>query len=90
VSAPIFFDFFLLGLPQALSTPLSPVPNPSTCPFVPGARKPVSVVILIDACMKKDIMMQPANVSHGKTKMVKMVRRRELPCVRRSLSLYRG
>jgi hypothetical protein len=32
-------------------------------------------------------MMQKANVSHGSTKMV---RSRELPCVRRSMSLYRG
>jgi hypothetical protein len=34
--------------------------------------------------------MQKANVSHGKTKMDKTVRRRELPCVRRSRSLYIG
>jgi hypothetical protein len=33
--------------------------------------------------------MQKANVSHGKTKMDKMVRRSGLPCVRRSWSLYR-
>jgi hypothetical protein len=33
--------------------------------------------------------MQKANVSHGETKMDKMVRRRELPCVRRLMSLYR-
>jgi hypothetical protein len=34
--------------------------------------------------------MQKVNVSHGKTKMDKTVRRRELSCVRRSRSLYRG
>jgi hypothetical protein len=32
-------------------------------------------------------MMQKATVSHDKSKMDKMVRRRELPCVRRSGSL---
>jgi hypothetical protein len=35
-------------------------------------------------------MMQKANVSHGKAKMDKMVRRRGLPCVHRLMSLYRG
>jgi hypothetical protein len=34
--------------------------------------------------------MQKITVSHGKTKMGKLVKRRELPCVRRSKSLYRG
>jgi hypothetical protein len=34
--------------------------------------------------------MQKVNVSYGKPKMDKMVRRRELPCVRRLRSLYRG
>jgi hypothetical protein len=29
-------------------------------------------------------MMQKVNIDHGQTKMDKMVRRRELPCVRRS------
>jgi hypothetical protein len=36
---------------------------------------------------KKGAKLQKATVSHGKTKMV---RRRELPCVRRSMSMYRG
>jgi hypothetical protein len=34
-------------------------------------------------------MMQKVNVSHGKAKMDKMVRRREWPCVSYSKSLYR-
>jgi hypothetical protein len=34
--------------------------------------------------------MQKVNVSHVKTKFDKVVRRRELPCVRHSKSLYRG
>jgi hypothetical protein len=34
-------------------------------------------------------MMQKVNVSHGKAKMDKMVRRKELPYVRRSRPLYR-
>ncbi|SAL95457.1 hypothetical protein [Absidia glauca] len=32
--------------------------------------------------------MEEANVRRGKTQMDKMVRRREMPCVRRSKSLY--
>ncbi|SAM03178.1 hypothetical protein [Absidia glauca] len=35
-------------------------------------------------------MVQKANVDQGKIKMDKMARRRQLPCVRRSCSLYRG
>jgi hypothetical protein len=34
--------------------------------------------------------MQKVNVSHGKAKMDKMVRRGGLPCARRLRSLYRG
>jgi hypothetical protein len=33
--------------------------------------------------------MQKVNVSHGQTKLDKMVRRRDLPCVRRLWLLYR-
>jgi hypothetical protein len=36
---------------------------------------------------KKEVMMQ--KVSHGKTKMDKMVRRRELPCVRGAVPMER-
>jgi hypothetical protein len=39
---------------------------------------------------KKGAMMQKGNVSHGKAKMDKMVRRGELPCVRRSKQWNRG
>jgi hypothetical protein len=49
----------------------------------PGAREPIS------HSKKKGAMMQKANVSHGKAKMDKRERGRELPCVRRSRSLYR-
>jgi hypothetical protein len=38
---------------------------------------------------KKGAMMQKANVSHGKSNMDKTVRRRELPWVHHSRSLYR-
>jgi hypothetical protein len=34
--------------------------------------------------------MQKANASHGTAKMDRLVRRRELPCVRHSYSLHRG
>jgi hypothetical protein len=39
--------------------------------------------------LKKCAMMQKANVSHGKAKTGKVVRRGELPYTRRSRSLYR-
>jgi hypothetical protein len=42
----------------------------------------------IQASKKKGAMMQKANVRHGKAKMDKIVRMREVPCVRRSKSLY--
>jgi hypothetical protein len=38
---------------------------------------------------KKRAMVQKAKVSRGKAKMDKMVRRRELPCGRQSVLLYR-
>jgi hypothetical protein len=69
--------------------PLSPIPNLTTCPFIPGSRKPISVANPFDLRRKKGEMMQKANVSQGKTELDKMVRRGELPCVRRSMSLYR-
>jgi hypothetical protein len=34
-------------------------------------------------------MLKDVNVSHGKTKKDKNVKRRELPCVRRSSSLFK-
>jgi hypothetical protein len=63
--------------------PLHPIPNITTCPSSPGAREPISVVIRFDCLRKKEAMMQKANVSHGQTKVEKMVRRRELPSIRR-------
>jgi hypothetical protein len=50
---------------------------------------PISVAIPFDHLRKKRAMMQKANVSHGKTMMDKMVRRRDLPCVGRFRPLYR-
>jgi hypothetical protein len=50
----------------------------------------MSVAILLNLPRKKVATLQKENVSHGKTKMDKKERRRELPCVRRSRSLYRG
>jgi hypothetical protein len=35
-------------------------------------------------------MMKDVNVSQWKTKMDKKMKKRELPCVRRSISLYKG
>jgi hypothetical protein len=35
-------------------------------------------------------MIQKANVKHGATKVEKIVKRRELPCIRRSSSLHSG
>jgi hypothetical protein len=40
------------------------------------------VATLLNLPRKKGATMQKANISHGKTKMDKMVRRRELPCAR--------
>jgi hypothetical protein len=68
---------------------LSPISKPSPCPSSPGAREPTSVAISIDPLRKKGAMMPKANVSQGKTKMDKLVRRRELPYVRHSKKLYR-
>jgi hypothetical protein len=44
----------------------------------------------IQSTMKKGINVAKGNVSHGEPKMGKMVRRRDLLCVRRSWSLHRG
>jgi hypothetical protein len=44
---------------------------------------PKSVAIPFDLLRKKEAMMRKANVGHGKIQMDMVVRRRELPCVRR-------
>jgi hypothetical protein len=49
----------------------------------------ISVVITFDLPRKRRELTQKANVSHVKAKMDKMVRRRELPCVRRFRSFHR-
>jgi hypothetical protein len=66
-------DSFML-----LRNRLRPIPNLSACP---GARDLISVAILF-VMKKKGAMIQKTNVRLGKTKMDKMVGRRELPCVR--------
>jgi hypothetical protein len=70
---------------------LLPISNPSPClpcPSSPVAREPVSVAISSDPLKKKEAMMPKANVSQGKLKMDKRVRRRELPYVRHSRKLF--
>jgi hypothetical protein len=56
--------------------------NLRICPSSPGAREPISVAVSIDLLRKKEAMAQKANVSQG-NQMDKMVKRRELPSVRR-------
>jgi hypothetical protein len=56
----------------------------------PNAREPISAAISFDLRRKRRIMMEGVNVSNGKTKMDKMVGKRELPCIRRSRAKYRG
>jgi hypothetical protein len=65
-------------------------PNLSICPPIPAAREPIFVVNLVDHPRKKGATMQKANVSLGKPKMNKMMRRRELPCVSHLRALYKG
>jgi hypothetical protein len=67
---------------------LRPVPNLITCSPSPNAREPISVVITFYQLRKKGAVMQKANVSHDMTKMGKMVRRKKLPWVRRSKTMY--
>jgi hypothetical protein len=52
----------------------------SPCPLFPGARELVSVAIPFDQLRKRGVRMKDVNVSHGKTKMDKMVRRRVTLC----------
>jgi hypothetical protein len=81
---------YIARVPEVFRNQKSLIPNPSSCAFIPGAREPISVAILLNLVVKKGAMMQKANVRHGQIKMDKMVRRRELPCIRRSRSLYKG
>jgi hypothetical protein len=60
-----------------------PIHNPSPCRFSPAAREPISVAMSFYLLRKRGAIMQKANVDHGKTKMDKTVRGRELPWVRR-------
>jgi hypothetical protein len=78
------------GFPLVFRNPLRPIPNLTKCPLCPNARKPISIAISFDLLRKKVAIVQKVNVSHGKTKMDKTVRGRELPCVRHWRSLYKG
>jgi hypothetical protein len=60
----------------AKSQAVETIPNLSTCPSNPGAREPIFVAILLNLLRKRRVMMQKANVSHGKPKMDKMAGRR--------------
>jgi hypothetical protein len=66
--------------------PFVSIPNPNPCAIDPGARERIPVVIPSDHLRKRGAMMQKVIVSYDKTKMA---RRRELPCVRRFMALYR-
>ncbi|SAL98229.1 hypothetical protein [Absidia glauca] len=54
-----------------------------------GAREPISVANSVDLLRKRRVMLEDVIVSRGKTKIDKVVRRRELPCIRRLRVLYR-
>jgi hypothetical protein len=66
-----------------------PSPNLTTRPSSPTGRETIPVANLLNLLGKKRVMVQKAKVSRTKAKMDKMVRRRELPCILRSRSLYR-
>ncbi|SAM08444.1 hypothetical protein [Absidia glauca] len=83
------YRIYIAKVGVVFRNPLSPKPNLTTRPSSPGAREPLSVAASFDLPRKRRVLMQIANVSHGKI-MDKMVRRRELPCARRSKSLIRG
>jgi hypothetical protein len=69
---------------------LRPIAILTLCPSSPGSREPILVAIPVNLPRKKEAMVQKAKVNHGKKKMDKTVRRRELPYVRRSSSLCRN
>jgi hypothetical protein len=64
-----------IGFPHVFINPVRPIPNRTTRPSIPVARESISVAIPFDFLKKKEAMMQKANVSYGKTKMDKIVRR---------------
>jgi hypothetical protein len=76
--------------PYVFPNTLRPIPSLSPCPSSPANREPIFVAIPFDLLRKRRAMMQQANVSQGKTKMDKIVRRIGLPCVCRSSTLHRG
>jgi hypothetical protein len=49
--------------------PVRPIPILTTCTSNPAAREPIFVAILFDLLRKRRVMVQKANVSHGKTRM---------------------
>jgi hypothetical protein len=58
------------------------------CPSISATRELISVVIPFDRLRKKEAMMQKVNVSHGKPRMDKALRRKALPSIRRVRSLH--
>jgi hypothetical protein len=68
---------------------LHPIPELTTCPSSPVARKPTNIVTQ-PIFQEKSSNDAKENVSHSKTKMEKMVRRREVPCAHRPRLLYSG
>jgi hypothetical protein len=79
-------------VPDVFRDSLRPIPNLAMCPSSHGVSEPTSAAIPIDHLIKQSALMQKINFRNGKgkTKMAKMVSRRELPCVRRSRSSYKG
>jgi hypothetical protein len=77
------------GITHVFHNRLRPISNLSSCASSPCVREPISIAIPFGLLRKKRAMMQKANVSHGKVKMDKVVRRRELPCIRRLKYLHR-
>jgi hypothetical protein len=69
---------------------LRAIPILSTRILSPGARDPILVVIAFDLPRENQAMMQKTIISHDETELDKTVRKKELPCIRHSRSLYRG
>jgi hypothetical protein len=76
--------------PYVFRNPLRPIPYLTASLYSPAARELISVAIPFDHLRKKRALMQKANVSHGKAKMDKMVRRSKLLCDGRSRSFYKS
>jgi hypothetical protein len=51
------------GFPPVFRYPLRPISNPSPYSSRPGARKPISVAILLDSPRKKRVMIAYVNLA---------------------------